>query len=185
MKGENKTFLLAWLQTTVKHLQIKLLFPYFLRHLKMKQVSALFPEKTYSMLLAHSDLVIFGILAEACGMSNTAHHSLPTWSYPSAETSETSETVQILCSTNDRTWFFSVNCIYIQTCLTLCFAQLSQVQSNSISILVRQVMRGKRGNLEKNQLLRFWSGGNCCTEFEVKAASQENNFLVSNPGAEQ
>lgn len=46
-------------------------------------------------------------------------------------------------------------------------------------------MRGKRGNLEKNQLPRFWSGGNCCTEFEVNAASQENIFVVSNPGAEQ
>ena len=41
----------------------------------MKQVGALFPGKTYSMPLAHSDLVIFGILAEACGVGNTRYTS--------------------------------------------------------------------------------------------------------------
>lgn len=72
--------------------------------------------------------------------------------------------------------------------LTFHFVQLSQVQSNFKTNTHQASDEGQKGQTGKgckNQLLRFWPGGSCCTEFEVKEASEEINFLVSNPGAEQ
>jgi len=96
--------------------------------------------------------------------------------------------VQILCFTNDRTRFISVNCIYTWTCLTSHFVQLPGVQSNYKTNTCQASDEGQKGQPGKrceNEPLTFWSGGSCCTEFDVKTASQEIVFLVSQPGAEQ
>jgi len=79
MVAENKVLLLSRLQMAIKCLQIKQLFPYFLRHLKMKQVGAPLSGKTCSMPLARSDLATFSIPAEARGTPVTTDMLLPIW----------------------------------------------------------------------------------------------------------